>query len=65
MSDLFGADPVTVQDMLGCARRELAMRRKVYPRWQATGKMKADDAERETRVMGAIVDHFEKLARES
>jgi hypothetical protein len=61
MADLFASSPVSAQDMLGCARRELTMRQKVYPRWVALGKMKDEDAQRETRVMAAIVDHFEKV----
>lgn len=63
MSDLFGGEPVSLQDMLGCARRELGMRKKVYPRLVHTGKMTADEASGEQRVMEAIVAHFERLMR--
>jgi hypothetical protein len=58
VTDLFG-DAVGLQDMLACARRELAMRERVYPRWVATNKMTKAAAERELRVMRAIVAHFE------
>lgn len=64
MVDLFAGSPVTVSDMLGCARRELGMRNKVYPRRVANRKMKQDDADREIRSMAAIVAHFEKLVED-
>lgn len=62
MADLFAGQPPSLQDMLGCARRELGMRRKVYPRWVAKGTMTRGAAEREIAVMEAIVDHFERAA---
>lgn len=62
MVDLFHNQPATLSDMLGCARRELAMRRRVYPRQVALGKMKDEEAERETAIMAAIAAHFEELA---
>lgn len=64
MVDLFGPAPVTIQDMMGCAQRELHMRRRVYPRLVAQGKMRPDEAELETRIMEAIVGHFESLHRQ-
>ena len=62
MIDLFG-DAIGPQDMLACARRELAMRERVYPRWVALRKMKQADADRETAVMRAIVAHLEEAVR--
>ncbi len=59
MPDLFADKPASLEDMLGCARRELKMRRRAYPRWIALGKMTAEEAERETTIMEAIVAHFE------
>jgi hypothetical protein len=47
--------PVPTAEMLACAQRELAMRRRVYPRWVGMGRMKPADAERETLHMAAIV----------
>lgn len=65
MADLFAKEPVSLQDMLGCARRELAMRKKVYPGWVLRGKMERDEADKELRFMEAIVAHFEaELERE-
>ena len=62
MPDLFAAQPPSVQDMLGCARRELAMRRKVYPGLIVRGRMKPEEAELEIRMMTAIVEHFANIA---
>jgi hypothetical protein len=48
-----------IADMLTCARRELALRRVVYPKRVEQGRMKPANAERETLLMQAIVEHFE------
>jgi hypothetical protein len=45
-----------------CAERELRMRRNVYPRWIAEGKMTREKAEREIDRMEAIARHFATLA---
>jgi hypothetical protein len=41
-----------------CAKRELAQRRRVYPRLVMTGKMTQADADREIEMMSAIADYF-------
>lgn len=51
MSDLL---PVDLRDMLACVDREIGMRRSVYPRWVAAGKMKQSRADREIEVMEAL-----------
>ena len=55
--DLFGgAKPsdVLFEDMLACVDRELAMRRRVYPRWVSQGKLKQDGADLEIIRMEAV-----------
>ena len=52
---------MTVVEMHACAVRELAMRRRVYPRWVAGGKMKQDAADHEIAAMEAIMEHFAAL----
>ena len=43
-----------------CLERELKMRRRVYPRWVAAGKMREEDADREIACLRAIlVDYRE------
>ena len=63
MNDLLdGAEPpVTVKDMINCATREVAMRKKVYPRWVTQGKMQAKTASIETKRMEGILTLLEGL----
>jgi hypothetical protein len=61
MPDLFG-DKITFRDKEQCARRELDMRRRVYPRWVANGKMTQDQADREIELMAAILADYEKAS---
>ena len=53
MADLF---PPSIDDQIAEAERELAMRRHAYPRWVASGTLKADRAERQVKAMEAILD---------
>lgn len=52
---------VTLERKLRCAKRELALRRKVYPRWVQKGRMTADEAIEEIAVMEQIVRDYENL----
>jgi hypothetical protein len=49
----------TAEEKLISIRRELAMRKRVYPRWVEMGKMKLDQAEREIALMQAIAADYE------
>ena len=49
----------TPKEKLACAARELAMRRNVYPKWVASGRMKQEAADREIAVMEAIVADYQ------
>ena len=46
-------------DLIQAARREVAFRRRVYPRLIAQGKLSREDAERETFLMIAILENLE------
>ena len=46
---------ITTADKLACVQRELAMRRNVYPKWVASGRMKQMAADKEIAVMEAIL----------
>lgn len=48
----------TTQEKLKAIEKELAMRRNVYAKWVASGKMKPFHAEREIAVMEAIRDDY-------
>jgi hypothetical protein len=63
VADLFGDQPVSLQDMLGCARREVEMRERVYPRWVALSKMTQERSIQELRFMRAIVRYLEAQIR--
>jgi hypothetical protein len=52
--------PITLAEKLHCVARELAMRRRVYPRLVFQGKMKEEKADHETEVMQAIVEDYRK-----
>lgn len=62
MSDLFPSAPfeVTIDDMIKCAERELKLRRRVYPRLIADGKLSQDFADHQTIAMEAIVALLKK-----
>ena len=45
---------------LRSAKRELAMRRSVYPKWVDSGRMKQTEADHEISVMEAIVADYEE-----
>jgi hypothetical protein len=48
----------TDADKRACALRELKMRRRVYKRWVAEGRMSEAEAEREIALMQAIADDY-------
>jgi hypothetical protein len=47
---------VDLNDLLGCARRELALRQRCYPKWVAKGTMSEKKAEKEIAQMRSVVD---------
>lgn len=51
----------TNQDKLICAKRELALRNRAYPRWVANGTMRQSAADREVALMEAIIADYDKL----
>ena len=47
---------IDLNDLLGCARRELALRQRCYPKWVAKGTMSEKKAEKEIAQMRSVVD---------
>lgn len=47
---------VDLNDLLGCARRELAFRQRCYPKWVAKGTMTEKKAAKELELMQHVVD---------
>ena len=57
------ADEFHVEAKLKALRREIAKRRTVYPRLIEKGRMNPDFANREIRIMEAIAEDYEALAK--
>jgi hypothetical protein len=55
---MMAARPISTADKCDCARRELALRIRVYPGWVERKKMRASTAEYEIAVMTAIVEDY-------
>ena len=53
---------IKISEQIACVRREIAMRRRVYPRWIESGKMTQAKADREIAVMEAVLATLEKLS---
>jgi hypothetical protein len=54
---------ITIRDKLNCVLRELRLRRRLYPRAIAHGRMTQEEAKREIEIMEAIeADYVQKLA---
>jgi hypothetical protein len=49
----------TIREQLDAARRELAMRKRVYPGWVRAQKMTKEKADHETECMASIVETLE------
>ena len=47
---------VNLNDLLGCCRRELAFRQRVYPKWVDKGTMKEAKANEEIELMRTVVE---------
>jgi hypothetical protein len=52
---------MTESDKYACAKRELAMRQRVYPRWVEQGRMTQTKADAEIACMSAIVEDYRKI----
>jgi hypothetical protein len=53
---------ITDEELLKSAQRELALRRRVYPKWVAREKMTQEDAAHEICCMEAIVKILDERA---
>jgi hypothetical protein len=55
MTDLFGGTlPITLEAQLREVEREITLRRRVYPRWVADGRLTQAAADRQIAVMEAV-----------
>lgn len=60
MADLFAGAPISRDEKIGQLRREIKMRKSVYPRWVAAGKMKQEEADRGIMVFERILQDYEE-----
>lgn len=51
---------VTIAEQVACVERELGMRKRVYPRWVANGKLNQAAADLEMRRMEAVRDTLKR-----
>ncbi len=51
-----------MKELIEEARRELAMRRRFYPKWVRAGRIKQQDADRRIDLMEAIVRRLTRTA---
>lgn len=56
-----GIDFELLEQMINCAKREVAFRYRVYPRLIANGKMTAEQADKEKALMYAIQKALQKI----
>lgn len=54
---------VGYDEQVACIEREIAMRKRVYPRWVESGKMTQAKATAEMRAMLAVLDTLRELAK--
>jgi len=54
--------PVSIEEQIACVERELALRRRVYPRWVEQGRMAEAKAAHEIGCMEAALDTLRGLA---
>lgn len=50
-------------DQHACVQREIAMRKRVYPRWVASGKMTKPKADHEIATMEAVLATIEAVMK--
>lgn len=52
---------VTIERQIACVRREIGLRRRVYPRWCAAGRITPETAQAEVEAMQAVLATLERL----
>lgn len=59
MSELF---PFTIAEMIREVEREISLRRRVYPRWVAQGRLTQAAADKQIAIMEAVVRWLQDTA---
>lgn len=58
------SEPITIERQIAAVRREISMRRKVYPGWVQRGRMTQDEADRQIATMEAARATLESVRDE-
>lgn len=53
--------PATLDEQIECVRREIGMRRRVYPRWVEIGRITQAHADHQIAAMEAVLATLESL----
>lgn len=53
-----------LSSQIACIERELAVRRRVYPRWVASQKMRQEKADHEIECMEAVLDTLRRSGQQ-
>lgn len=56
---------ISLKEQVRCVGRELGLRRNVYPKWIAKGRMTQEQADREIATMEAVYETLKRLEAES
>lgn len=59
------SEPVSLADQIRCLKREIALRKNVYPKWVSNGKMRQGEADHEIATMTAALHTIMKLNGET
>ena len=51
----------TIEQQIACVKREIAVRKSVYPKWVMSGRMKAEAADHEINCLIAVLRSLETL----
>lgn len=51
----------TITQQIACVKREIAMRKNIYPKWVMSGRMKAEAADHEINCLTAVLRSLETL----
>ena len=50
-----------ISEQIKCIKREIGMRKRVYPRWVENGNMTKEKAEHELAAMSAVLETLQSL----
>lgn len=55
----------TIEEQIKCVKREIAMRKRVYPKWVKYNRMKQEEADHEITCMESVLKTMEGLSNQT